>query len=324
MTLLKFENFSLGLRSEKTVYNLLDNLNFEIEEGHALGIVGESGCGKSMTSLSVMNLLPNVAQVQGGQIWLKGENLLAKSEKEMADICGKEVSIIFQEPMTSLNPVLTVGFQIGEMFRRHANGMSKQEIREKSIALLERVGIPSPESRIDQYPHQFSGGMRQRVMIAMAIACEPSLLIADEPTTALDVTIQAQVLDIMAELKKSGSLMIVTHNLGIVAEICDDVVVMYAGHIVEKGTVQDVFTAPSHPYTTGLMAAIPTLSSKREKLYSVPGIVPGVKDFGTGCRFAPRCEKCLGEQCYQNKPPVTEISDGHSVMCWLYTKEDAQ
>ena len=242
------------------VYNLIDHLNMQLDEGKALGIVGESGCGKSMTSLSLMRLLPAAASVQGGEILLNGEDLLKKSEPEMEKIRGKQIAMIFQEPMTALNPVMTIGKQIGECLKLHHPEMKEHEIRKQVCEALNDVGIANPETRIDQYPHEFSGGMRQRVMIAMAIINHPAILIADEPTTALDVTIQAQILDIMRRLKgSSGSLMLITHNLGIVAEICEEVVVMYAGRAIERGTLKAIFDNPLHPYTQGLMASVPTI-----------------------------------------------------------------
>ncbi|MCQ1530019.1 ABC transporter ATP-binding protein [Lutispora saccharofermentans] len=315
--LLEFKDYSMGFKDDNgDVYNLLDKVTFCIEEGKALGVVGESGCGKSMTSLSIMRLLPSNIVFQGGQIIYKGEDLLKKPEADMQRVRGKDISMVFQEPMTSLNPVLTVGFQIGEVLRKHYPDMNKEQIREKVIEQLELVGIPSPEKRLNQYPHEFSGGMRQRVMIAMAVVCWPNLLIADEPTTALDVTIQAQVLDLMQKLKEKGSLMLITHNLGIVSEICDEVVVMYAGRVVEKGSAEEIFENPCHPYTKGLMAAIPSLSVEQEELYSIPGTVPVAKNFAAGCRFADRCGECA-EGCKDSVPPTKEVSPNHYVQCWL-------
>ncbi|WP_040213426.1 ABC transporter ATP-binding protein [Clostridium polynesiense] len=314
--LLEFKNYSMGFRDDNgDVYNLLDKVSFTIEEGKALGIVGESGCGKSMTSLSIMQLLPEAAVVQGGEINYKGENLINRTKKSMESVRGKEISMIFQEPMTSLNPVLTIGFQISEVLKKHYPKMSKEEIKKRAFQQLEMVGISNPEKRMLQYPHEFSGGMRQRVMIAMAMICGPSLLIADEPTTALDVTIQAQVLDLMQKLKDKGSLMLITHNLGVVAEICDEVVVMYAGRVVEKGTLEDIFENPIHPYTKGLMASMPTLSSSKDELYTIPGNVPIIKNFSKGCRFSERC-RIAGEKCPNCEPPLVQIGDKHYVQCF--------
>ena len=260
-TQVQFKDYSMGFKDDDgKVYNLIDHLNMQLDEGKALGIVGESGCGKSMTSLSLMRLLPAAASVQGGEILLNGEDLLKKSEPEMEKIRGKQIAMIFQEPMTALNPVMTIGKQIGECLKLHHPEMKEDEIRKQVCEALNDVGIANPETRIDQYPHEFSGGMRQRVMIAMAIINHPAILIADEPTTALDVTIQAQILDIMRRLKgSSGSLMLITHNLGIVAEICEEVVVMYAGRAIERGTLKAIFDNPLHPYTQGLMASVPTI-----------------------------------------------------------------
>lgn len=315
--LLEFKNYSMGFKDDDgKIYNLLDNVNFSIDEGKAVGVVGESGCGKSMTSLSIMQLLPRGAVVQGGEIIYRGQDILKKGEKDMQGIRGKDISMIFQEPMTSLNPVLTVGFQIAEVLKKHHPDLTGDQIKKNVIDLLDMVGIPSPEKRVNRYPHEFSGGMRQRVMIAMAIACKPNLLIADEPTTALDVTIQAQVLDLMQRLKQDGSLLLITHNLGIVAEICDEVVVMYAGRVVEKCSMEEIFDHPLHPYTKGLMAAIPTLSTGDEELYSIPGTVPAIKNFLPGCRFADRCQSRL-EQCKNKVPPVKEVGNSHYVQCWL-------
>jgi len=315
--LLEFKNYSMGFKDDNgTVYNLLDNVSFGIEEGKAVGIVGESGCGKSMTSLSIMRLLPKAAIVQGGEILYKGQNLVKKTEKEMQEIRGKDVAMIFQEPMTSLNPVLTIGFQIGEVLKKHYPNMSEDQIKKAVIKQLDIVGMPSPEKRVKQYPHQFSGGMRQRVMIAMSTVCNPKLLIADEPTTALDVTIQAQVLELMNKLKQGGSLMLITHNLGIVAEVCDEVFVMYAGRVVEKGTMEEIFDNPCHPYTKGLMAAIPSLSSGKDELYSIPGTVPVSKNFAAGCRFQDRCRECTAD-CKDKVPPTIQVGPNHYVQCWM-------
>ena len=315
--LLEFYNYSMGfLNDEGQVINMMDNVSFAVQEGRAVGIVGESGCGKSMTTLSIMRLLPNNAVVQGGVINFQGTNLLALSQESMEEIRGKDIAMIFQEPMTSLNPVLSIGFQIGETLQRHQPALSKAEIKEKVIEQLRMVGIPNPEKRYSQFPHQFSGGMRQRVMIAMATICHPKILIADEPTTALDVTIQAQVLDLMSKLKVNGSLMLITHNLGIVVEICDDVVVMYAGRVVESGSMVEIFDHPTHPYTRGLFAAIPTLTHNQDELYTIPGSVPVSTKFLPGCRFAPRCTQAM-EHCYTQVPPERELSPSHLVNCWL-------
>jgi len=311
----------MGFKNEDgEVLNLLDNISFDVKEKTAVGIVGESGCGKSMTSLSIMGLLPPSVVIQGGQILYKGVDLLQKTETEMQDFRGKEIAMIFQEPMTALNPVHTIGFQIGEALRTHYPDISKNEVQNAVIEQLRAVDIPNPEARARQYPHQFSGGMRQRAMIAMALICQPKLLIADEATTALDVTIQAQVLDLMERLKDAGSLMVVTHNLGVVAELCDEVVVMYAGRIVEKGSLKSILENPKHPYTQGLMAAIPSLNTGNKKLYTIPGSVPTIDNFEKGCRFAPRCEHCLS-QCKNEVPPNKQVDENHYVQCWLFERK---
>jgi oligopeptide/dipeptide ABC transporter ATP-binding protein len=307
----------MGFRNDDgEVVNMLDHVSFTVKEGKAIGIVGESGCGKSMTNLSIMRLLPRSAVIQGGEILYKGQDLLKLSQREMEEIRGRDIAMIFQEPMTSLNPVLNIGFQIGEVLQRHNPELSKEDVKKAVIEQLRVVGIPNPEKRYGQYPHQFSGGMRQRVMIAMATICHPTILIADEPTTALDVTIQAQVLDLMSKLKVNGSLMLITHNLGIVAEICDEVVVMYAGRVVESGAMAQIFDHPSHPYTVGLMAAIPTLTYDKSELYSIPGVVPISKNFLPGCRFAPRCRHAM-PHCAEQVPPVRKLGANHQVHCWL-------
>ena len=308
----------MGFRVDEQVCDLIDDLSFSVREGSVLGVVGESGCGKSMTALSVLRLLPSAAVVQGGEILFNGENLLAKTETEMEKIRGRDIAMVFQEPMTSLNPVHTVGRQIGEVFRIHRPQMGAPERRVATVALLREVGIANPEQRCDQFAHQLSGGMRQRVMIAMAVACRPQILLADEPTTALDGTIQAQVLSLMQELKQQtkGSIMLITHNLGVVAETCSEVVIMYAGRIVESGTIEDIFDRPTHPYTRGLLASLPSLVGDSGELYSIPGSVPSVENFEPGCRFAPRCS-LRRDHCSHAVPPLADIATGHAVACWV-------
>lgn len=296
----------------------VDGVDLYVREGEVLGIVGESGCGKSVTSLSVMQLIPHPpGKIVGGSILFKGEDLVGIPEKRMRKIRGNEVAMIFQEPMTSLNPVYTIGDQIGETVRLHRH-LSKKEAKAHSIEMLRKVGIPRPEQIINEYPHQLSGGMRQRVMIAMAMSCEPKLLIADEPTTALDVTIQAQILDLLRKLnEESGTaIMMITHDLGVVAELCDRVVVMYAGKVIEEGDVRSIFKKPQHPYTKGLIQSVPNLEVKRNRLYSIPGNVPTPGDFPKGCRFAPRCEYAI-EQCLVELPSLLEVDSGHRSRCWL-------
>ena len=317
-TQVQFKDYSMGFKDDDgKVYNLIDHLNMQLDEGKALGIVGESGCGKSMTSLSLMRLLPAAASVQGGEILLNGEDLLKKSEPEMEKIRGKQIAMIFQEPMTALNPVMTIGKQIGECLKLHHPEMKEDEIRKQVCEALNDVGIANPETRIDQYPHEFSGGMRQRVMIAMAIINHPAILIADEPTTALDVTIQAQILDIMRRLKgSSGSLMLITHNLGIVAEICEEVVVMYAGRAIERGTLKAIFDNPLHPYTMGLLASIPGLTKdKSERLQSIPGSPPDMTKPPKGCPFASRCQFARNI-CAAECPPFVQVGS-RQARCWL-------
>ncbi|MEO7241452.1 MAG: ABC transporter ATP-binding protein [Variovorax sp.] len=315
---MEFRNYRMGFKDDGRVHDLISDLSFSVRKGSVLGVVGESGCGKSMTALSVLRLLPPSAVVQGGEILFNGENLLDKSERAMEQIRGRDISMVFQEPMTSLNPVHTVGRQIGEVFRIHRAEMSADERRTATIDLLREVGIANPDQRCDQYAHQLSGGMRQRIMIAMAVACRPQLLLADEPTTALDGTIQAQVLALMQDLKEQtqGSIMLITHNLGVVAETCSEVVIMYAGRVVESGTIEDIFDRPTHPYTRGLLASLPSLVGDAGELYSIPGSVPSVENFERGCRFAPRCE-LRRDSCTRDVPLLTETATGHAVACWV-------
>lgn len=305
---LEVKNLETSFRTEDGVVKAVDNVSFDVYRGKTLGIVGESGCGKSVTSLSIMQLIPNPpGKVTGGQILYKGEDLLKKSPSQMRAIRGNEISMIFQEPMTSLNPVFTIGNQLVEAITLHQK-LSKKDAIAKAIEMLRLVGIPSPDKRILDYPHQLSGGMRQRVMIAMALSCNPNVLIADEPTTALDVTIQAQILDLLKGLqeKVGMGLILITHDLGVVAEVCDDVVVMYAGKVVEQGTVHEIFKNPKHPYTRGLLNSIPTLSKdptgkvKKNRLETIPGIVPNLLQLPRGCRFQDRCtlvqDVCRGDE----------------------------
>ncbi|MDD4324751.1 MAG: ABC transporter ATP-binding protein [Eubacteriales bacterium] len=291
-----------------------------IPEKTTVGLVGESGCGKSMTAMSVMDLLPKNGRVAQGHIFFKGEDLLKKTEEERRDISGNKISIIFQEPMTSLNPVMTVGKQVMEAITLH-NKVSRKDAKERVIDIFRAVGIPEPERRFKAYPHQLSGGLRQRVMIGMAMVCRPDLLIADEPTTALDVTIEAQILNLMRQLQseEGTSILMITHNLGVVAEICDFVYVMYAGQVVESADVFELFKNTFHPYTQGLVAAMPSTESS-ERLYNIPGNVPPLGAFPDGCRFHPRCEKAFG-RCSQESPPLYDTGNGHQVRCFLYDSE---
>ncbi|WP_139490432.1 ABC transporter ATP-binding protein [Brevibacillus dissolubilis] len=317
-SILQIENLQTHFFTDRGEIPAVDRINIEVKQGEILGIVGESGCGKSVTSLSVMRLVPNPpGKIVGGKILFKGEDLAAVSEKRMQEIRGDRVAMIFQEPMTSLNPVYTIGDQIGETVRLHRK-LSKKEAKVHAVEMLKKVGIPRAEQIVDEYPHQLSGGMRQRVMIAMAMACDPELLIADEPTTALDVTIQAQILDLMVKLnKESGTaIMLITHDLGVVAEMCHRVVVMYAGNVVEEGSVRDILKDPKHPYTQGLLNSIPKMDEKSDRLYSIPGNVPIPGSLREGCRFAPRCEHAT-DKCRVAMPELIEVKPGHQSRCWL-------
>lgn len=298
----------------------VDGIDLYVRKGEVLGVVGESGCGKSVTSLSVMRLVPDPpGKIVGGTMFFKGENLVQVSEKRMRQIRGNEISMIFQEPMTSLNPVYTIGDQIGETVRLHRR-LSKKDAKQHAIDMLRKVGIPRPEQIVKEYPHQLSGGMRQRVMIAMAMSCDPELLIADEPTTALDVTIQAQILDLMRNLNKQtgAAILMITHDLGVVAGMCDRVAVMYAGKVVEEGDVQSIFKNPKHPYTKGLIQSVPRMDDERDRLYSIPGNVPVPGSMPKGCRFAPRCQY-LVDKCKEEMPELISLSSGHKCRCWLYS-----
>lgn len=301
----------------------VDGVSLHVNRGETLGLVGESGCGKSITSLSILRLVPSPpGRIVGGEIQFKGRDLLKLPEPEMRKIRGNEISLIFQEPMTALNPVFTVGDQIGEVYRIH-QGLSKKEALERSIEMMERVRIPAPRQRVHDYPHQMSGGMRQRVMIAMALACDPDLLIADEPTTALDVTVQAQILALMEDIKQrtGAAVILITHDLGVIAEVADRVNVMYAGRIVEEGTVYDIFENPMHPYTQGLLKSIPKLDGPGTgRLHTIEGIVPNPMMFPPGCRFHPRCEHRF-DVCDKREPVSISISETHRVSCFLHDPE---
>jgi peptide/nickel transport system ATP-binding protein len=296
----------------------VDGVSFSIPAGKTVGLVGESGCGKSVTALSIMRLLPKAAgRVVGGSIRYRGTDLLALAESAMRRVRGNEISMIFQEPMTSLNPVITVGDQIVEAIRLHQK-LGRREARDKAVHMLELVRIAEPRARLDSYPHQLSGGMRQRVMIAMALSCNPTLLIADEPTTALDVTIQAQILDLIAGLQRQlgMALLLITHDLGVVAEQADAVAIMYAGRIVEQGPPQAIFASPQHPYTVGLMNSIPGIAAGRRRLQAIPGIVPNPSERPSGCRFRDRCPRAL-PSCAEAEPLMRDVEAGHSAACHL-------
>lgn len=319
--ILQVKNLKTYFHTEVGLVKAVNDVSFDVEKGKTLGIVGESGCGKSMTSLSIMRLIEKPGKIEGGEILLDGEDIVKMSEDEMRKIRGKKIAMIFQEPMTSLNPVFTIGQQLIEALLLHEN-MTKKEAKERAIEMLKLVKIPLAERRFDEYPHQLSGGMRQRVMIAMALCCNPKLLICDEPTTALDVTIQAQILDLINELKeKTGtSVMMITHDLGVIAEVADDVMVMYAGQVVEKASCDQIFDQPLHPYTDGLMKCIPKLDDDDTKELSViKGMVPSFDDMPAGCTFCPRCPEAR-EICRCKMPDLVDV-DGRKVRCFKYTKE---
>lgn len=324
--LLEVKNLQTAFEIDGDLYHAVDDVSFTINENQIIGVVGESGCGKSVMSMSIMRLLPDkISKITNGEVLFLGEDLTKKSNTEMKEICGKDISMIFQEPMTALNPVFTIGYQIQEILLNHLQ-ITKREAKTKSIELLRKVGIPRPEKIINEYPHQLSGGMRQRVMIAIAIACEPKLLIADEPTTALDVTVQAQILDLLKEVQKLNqmAIILITHDLGVVAEMCDEVIVMYAGKIVEKTDVETLFYDPQHPYTQLLIQAIPRLESDGLELSSISGIVPSLQHMPLqGCRFADRCPKALPE-CKTTTPMLAETRPSHAVACLLYETSKQQ
>ena len=317
--LLEVNNLVTSFRTSEGTLQAVRDVSFHVDKGETLCIVGESGCGKSITSLSVMRLLPSNGSIEG-EILLNNEPLQSLSSEGMRKIRGNKMSMIFQEPMTALNPVLTIGYQLREPLMLH-HKVSKSLASKQSIELLKQVGIPNAEKRLNQYPHELSGGMRQRVMIAMALACHPSLLIADEPTTALDVTIQAQILDLINDLKEKldmGVLMI-THDMGVVAEVADRVMVMYAGKKIEEGPVEEIFNNPSHPYTIGLLNSVPNVDDPEFELEPIPGNMPGLNEQISGCRFHPRCKFAM-DKCKVESPPDFEISKGHSAKCWLNEK----
>jgi peptide/nickel transport system ATP-binding protein len=316
--LLSVHDLRTSFYTDQGVVKAVDGVSFDIHPSETLGIVGESGCGKTVTSLSVLRLLPEPpARIEGGSsIRFGGEELVGASERRMRALRGNEISMIFQEPMSSLNPVYSIGDQIAEALRLH-RGMNRQAARTETVRLLTEVGIPEPDRRVDEYPHQMSGGMRQRVMIAMALSCEPKLLIADEPTTALDVTIQAQILELLADLRARHAMavLLITHDLGVVAEVCDRVVVMYAGQVVETGDVHEIFARPAHPYTRGLLASLPSMDDPGRRLDSIPGTVPNPISWPAGCRFRERCAEA-GEGCDATQPLVALASPGRASRCW--------
>jgi len=325
VALLEVENLQTHFRTPEGVNRAVDGVSFAVERGETVAIVGESGCGKSVTANSILRLVPQPPGKIAGQIRFEGVDLLKLSERAMRNIRGNHISMVFQEPMTSLNPVLTVGGQIAETLRLHQR-LGRKAIRERAVEMLNLVGIAEPRRRAGEYPHQLSGGMRQRVMIAIALACNPKLLIADEPTTALDVTIQAQILDLMADLKKrvGAAIVLITHDLGVVAETAERVIVMYAGRKVEEAKVTDLFRAPRHPYTQGLLAAVPRLGSSlagaEAKLAEIPGVVPSLKDRIAGCVFATRCTLAR-DVCRQVAPALEEKATGHVVACHFAARD---
>lgn len=313
--ILELQNLQTHFFTDMGIARSVDGVSYKVRSGQTLGVVGESGCGKSVTALSIMGLIPQPpGKIVGGKILFQGKDLTKFSAEELRKIRGKEIAMIFQEPMTSLNPVYTVGDQIMEMILNHED-VTEQEARERAITLLEEVGIPSPEKRVDDYPHNMSGGMRQRVMIAMSLACSPQLLLADEPTTALDVTIQAQILDLLNKLQKERgtAIVMITHDLGVVAETCDHVVVMYAGHVAENADVYSLFEDPHHPYTISLFKSIPDLVGSGNRLFTIRGMVPSAYNFPQGCRFRDRCD-FASEKCIE-KPPTEEVKPDHFVAC---------
>ena len=326
--LLELDNVQVEFSTRDGVARVLDGINFSLKHGETLGIVGESGCGKSMTALTIMGLVPSPpGRIAGGRVLLDGVDLLSAGEKRMREVRGNDISMVFQEPMTSLNPVYTVGEQIGETVRLH-QGLSRRDATARAVEMLRSVGIPAPERRVKEYPYQLSGGMRQRVMIAMGLACSPRVLIADEPTTALDVTVQAQIFDLLQDLQSDHgtAIVLITHDMGAIAEMSDRVIVMYAGRVVEQGLVETILTEPLHPYTRGLITCVPHLeenpSINREPLMEIPGVVPPLTALGSGCAFAPRCAHATAH-CRSAAPTLKEQSERHDVACWLYEQGGA-
>ena len=313
--LLRIENLEIRYETDDGIFYALNDVSLHVDAGETLGLVGETGAGKTTLAKGILRLIPSPpGKIAGGKILYEGKDLLSLSETEMHKIRGNAISMVFQDPMTSLNPVMTVGDQIAEVIAVHNDGLSQKEIRERAIAMLARVGISS--DRIDEYPHQFSGGMKQRVIIAIALACNPKLLLADEPTTALDVTIQAQILDMIQELKKeTGTAMIlISHDLGVVAQTCDRVAIIYAGRIVENGSLHDIYHNPQHPYTKGLLESIPSLTKDVKRLNPIKGLMPDPSDLPPGCQFAPRCNHVCPE-CSETVPVLKEVSPGHFSGC---------
>lgn len=319
--LLEVNELSIQFSKREKTITVVEDFSLQLKKGETLGIVGESGCGKSITSLSIMQLLGSNGKIANGSIRLNGKNLVALGPKEMQQVRGKEIAMIFQEPMTSLNPVLTIGKQICEVLEKHER-RSRTENKQRAIELLNQVGIARADEIYREYPHRLSGGMRQRVMIAMAIACNPQLLIADEPTTALDVTIQAQILELLKRIQQEAamSLIMITHDLGVVAEVCDRVMVMYAGQVIESTDVRTLLRHPKHPYTVGLIQSIPKKGDRPGRLYSISGSVPSPDEYPQGCRFAPRCEKVM-PVCLEMSPELQQVDKETTCRCWLYEEK---
>ena len=320
--LLQVKDLRTHFHTRHGVVRAVDGVDLAVAKGEVLGLVGESGCGKSVTSLSIMQLVPPPGRHETGSILFDGKDLATMKRKDLEAMRGDAISMIFQQPQSSLNPVFSVGAQISEVFDIH-RGWDKAVSEEKAVEMLKQVGIPDPETRVNSYPHEMSGGMAQRVMIAMALACEPQLLIADEPTTALDVTIQAQILDLMRDLQRDSgtAVILITHDLGVVAEMADRIAVMYAGEIVEETDVKTLFADPKHPYTQGLIGSIPVLGRVTDELATIQGTVPSLVNLPTGCRFAPRCQARIDNDldiCTQQEPLMEPVADGHDVRCWLY------
>jgi len=322
MALLEVKDLKTRFFTEDGVVHAVNGISYELEEGEALGIVGESGCGKSVSVLSVMRLIPQPpGKIVGGEVFFEGRDILKMDTEEVRKIRGNRIAMVFQDPMTSLNPVLTIGRQIDEALELHMS-MDKHQARQRTVELLEMVGIPEAANRADDYPHQFSGGMRQRVMIAMALSCNPRILIADEPTTALDVTIQAQIIELVKRLRDNIGMTTVwiTHDLGVVAGLTEKLIVMYAGYIVERAGVKDVYGDPRHPYTIGLLGSLPRLDETRKRrLYSMRGLPPDLIDLQPGCPFAPRCDYVI-DRCWEETPPLEPVAIGHEIACWVDVK----
>jgi oligopeptide transport system ATP-binding protein len=321
MALLEVKGLKTRFFTEDGVVHAVNGISYNLEEGDALGIVGESGCGKSVSVLSIMRLIPEPpGKIVAGEVLFEGRDMLKMDPNDVREVRGNKIAMVFQDPMTSLNPVLTIGRQIDEALELHMN-MDRHQARQRTVELLEMVGIPEAANRADDYPHQFSGGMRQRVMIAMGLSCNPRILIADEPTTALDVTIQAQIVELVKRLKDDIGMAVIwiTHDLGVVAGLAEKLIVMYAGYIVERASVKDIYADPRHPYTIGLLGSLPRLDEVRERLFSMRGMPPDLIDPQPGCPFAPRCDYVI-DRCWEETPPLEPITIGHEIACWVDVK----